>query len=142
MPLWHAVWAAPAKTESWTPVKLLEKIAATNQFRQAEMDMRVISTTELSVGEIGSRIREAVEEARAVFGRLPGRTAGRLFVDGSGQPVSDVDRILSGEAGVSSLDALIGGAWPSGPDIDAALIESLVLRFGWEGDPDVPRHGI
>lgn len=26
--------------------------------------------------------------------------------------------------------------------IDAALIESLVLRFGWEGDPDVRGHGI
>lgn len=141
MPLWYAVWAAPAKDDSWIPVKLLEKIAATNQFRQAELDEKLLSTLDLSIGEIGARIREAVEEARDIFDRLPGRSARRLFVDATGQLVNDVARILAGGDDVSSLDTVIGGAWPSGPDIDAALIESLIRQYGWDGQGTRSTYG-
>ncbi|MFJ7439641.1 hypothetical protein ACIQW5_18430 [Methylorubrum thiocyanatum] len=114
MPLWHAVWAAPAKDESSSPIKLLEKIAATNRFRQIELDERVVSTVDLSMEEIGTTVRRAVEEARQIFTRLPGQSAGRLFVDAERQLVNDVERILAGGEPVTSLDAAIGGAGPLG----------------------------
>lgn len=142
MPLWHAVWAAPAKDELWTPIKLLEKIAATNQFRQIELDERVVSTADLSTGEIGTTVRRALEQARQIFTRLPGQSAGRLFVDEEGQLVNDVERILASGESVTSLDAATGGAWPSGPDIASFLIEDLVLKFRQDGTKDAPTYGI
>jgi hypothetical protein len=140
MPLWHAVWAAPGKDESWTPTKLLEKIAATNQFRQADLATQVASLVDLSAGEIGRAVREAVEEARSVFERLDPETAGHLFVDARGELVNDVDRIVAGDA-ISLLTVERGGAWPSGPDINAALIDRVVNAFGWEGSGEEPERG-
>lgn len=138
MPLWLAVWAAPGKDESWTPVKLLEKIAATNQFRQADLDEEVTSTVDLTMGEIGARIRDAIEEAREIFKHLPGQTAGCLFVDTNGRPVKDIARILAKGTDVTTIEVAAGGIWPSGPDIDATLIESLIETYGWDGQADQP----
>lgn len=47
---------------------------------------------------------------------------------------SPLARPIKREDGIGELDAIIGGAWPSGPDMDAALIDSLVRQFGWEGE--------
>lgn len=136
MPLWHALWAAPGKDESWSPGSLAEKIAMKNGFRQADIDDQVLSTVDLSAAEVGATVREAIEEAREVFNRLPAGTAGKLFVDAAGQPVNDVDAIRTG-AGVTAVEARRGGTWPSGTDIDHTLIQRVIDAFGWEGSgPD------
>lgn len=132
MPLWHAIWAAPGKDESWSPGSLVEKIAMTNAFRQKDIDAEILSTTPLSAAGIGATIRSALDEARDVFERLPDAFAGNLFVDANGNLVNDVEAVLSG-AGVKALQAQHDGAWPSGPDIDHLLITRLIDEFGWEG---------
>jgi hypothetical protein len=71
MPLWRAVWAAPAKDEYWSPSSLLEKIAKTNGFRQAEVDEAIVFTAGLSAAEIGGGVRKAIEQARDIYDRLP-----------------------------------------------------------------------
>jgi hypothetical protein len=54
MPLWHVCWAAPGKDESWNPRSLLEKIAATNQFRQSDVEAGVLATVEVSASELAA----------------------------------------------------------------------------------------
>jgi hypothetical protein len=131
MPLWHVCWAAPGKDEGWSPTSLLEKIAATSGFRQEDFDANMSSTVPLKAAEVLTTLREAIEQAREVFRRLPPENASKLFVDDSGGVVSDVDRILSGNVNV--VDAKKGGSWPSSPDIDSALVERIIDAFGWEG---------
>lgn len=131
MPLWHAIWAAPGKDDSWSPGSLTEKIAMTNAFRQADVDDGILSTIPLSAAEIGGTIREALDEARDIFERLPDAAAGHMFIGADGRPVNDVATILAG--GATPLQAQRNGTWPSGPDIDHLLIEQVIAEYGWEG---------
>jgi hypothetical protein len=131
IPLWHVCWAAPGKDESWSPMSLLEKIAATIGFRQADFDAELSTTVPLKASEVLRTVREAIEQAREMFRRLPPEHAGKLFVDDKGGIVSDVDRILSGS--VNIIETTKGGTWPSSFDIDRALIERVIDAFGWEG---------
>lgn len=137
MPLWLAIWAAPGKDESWSPESLAEKIARTNGFRQEEVDEGVLATIELSASDIGSTVREAIEEAREVFRSLPDEHAGKLFVGENGELVTDIAAISHGASGIRPLEATQGGTWPSESDIDSALIRRVVDAYGWEGSaPD------
>jgi hypothetical protein len=134
MPLWHAIWAAPGKDESWSPASLAEKIAMTNNFRQIEIDEEVVSTIGISASEVGQTIRAAVEEARAIFDKLPDHAAGRLFVDADGRIVQDLSKILSLQGDIRSIDASRTGTWPSSTSIDHALIDRIVSGFGEDGE--------
>lgn len=109
----------------------LRVIADTNAFRQEDIDDEILSTMPLSAGAIGATVRMAIEEARAIFERLPDRSAGHLFTDADGNPVNDVAVILAG--GATTLEAKRNGNWPSGPEIDHFLIQRVVDEFGWEG---------
>jgi hypothetical protein len=131
IPLWHICWAAPGRDESWSPMSLVEKIAATIGFRQAEFDAEMVTTIPVKAADVLKTVREAVEQAREVFRRLPPEHAGKLFVDDKGGVVSKLDRILAGK--VKVLEASKGGTWPSSPEIDSALIERIIDAFGWEG---------
>jgi hypothetical protein len=57
IPLWHVWWAAPGKDESWSPVSLVEKIAATSGFRQADFDADLANTIPLKVAEVLRTLR-------------------------------------------------------------------------------------
>jgi hypothetical protein len=83
IPLWHVCWAAPGKDESWSPMSLVEKIAATNGFRQADFDANLSSTVPLKAAEVVRTVREAIEQARGIR-HLPADDAGKLFVDDKG----------------------------------------------------------
>jgi hypothetical protein len=131
LPLWHVCWAAPGKDESWSPLSLVEKIAATSGFRQADIDAGVLTSVPVTAAAISGTVRAAIEQARDIFQRLPPEHAGKLFVDDNGGIVSDVDRILAGR--VNLVETKKGGAWPSSAEIDRALIERVVEAFGWEG---------
>lgn len=131
LPLWHVCWAAPGKDESWSPLSLVEKIAATSGFRQADIDAGVLTSVPVTAAAISSTVRAAIEQARDIFQRLPPEHAGKLFVDDNGGIVSDVDRILAGQ--VRLVETKKGGAWPSSAEIDRTLIERVVEAFGWEG---------
>ena len=131
LPLWHVCWAAPGKDESWSPLSLVEKIAATSGFRQADIDAGVLTSVPVTAAAISGTVRAAIEQARDMFQRLPPEHAGKLFVDDTGGIVSDVDRILAGQ--VRLVETKKGGAWPSSAEIDRALIERVVEAFGWEG---------
>ena len=131
MPLWHVCWAAPGKDESWSPLSLLEKIAATNGFRQADIDAGVLSSVPITAAGVAGTVRSAVDEARDVFQRLDPEHAAKMFVDDAGGIVSDIDRILAGR--VQVVETTKGGTWPSSAEIDHALIERVVEAFGWEG---------
>ena len=136
MPLWLAIWAAPGKDESWSPGSLVEKIAMTNNFRQADVDEGILSTIAVSAAEVGATVRAGLDEARLVFQRLPDRHAGKLFVDETGGLVVDVDRILAGGTDIRAVEATRGGNWPSGPDIDHLLVARVIAAFGRDGrDP-------
>lgn len=100
MPLWLAIWAAPGKNESWSPASLAEKIAMTNNCRQPDVDEGIISTIDVSAAEVGATVRAGLDEARAVFQRLPDRHAGTLFLDESGGLILDVDWIVAGGADI------------------------------------------
>ncbi len=139
MPLWVAIWAAPGKDESWSPVSLAEKIAMKNGFRQEDIDEGIMSTVELSAAEIGTTIRSAVEEALVLFQALPDDTAGMLFVNPAGGLVTDLDVIVAGAADTRAIQAARGGSWPSGADVDRLLIERVIEAYGWEGSD--PRTG-
>lgn len=129
MPLWHVLWAAPGKDSQWSPLSLAEKIARTNQFAQAEIDEEVWSLVDLSAPSIGVTIRNAVEEARQAFERLPPETAGCLFVDEHGDPARSVDEVLSSDSPYRPIAPQHGGTWPSGPDIDRAMITRIIERW-------------
>jgi hypothetical protein len=116
-----------------SPLSLAEKIARTNQFAQPEIDVEVASLIELSANSIGTTIREAIEEAREVFERLPEETAGCLFVDEFGDPALRVEQVLEAGGPYRAIPAQRGGAWPSGPDIDRALILRIIGQHGVEG---------
>jgi hypothetical protein len=131
IPLWHACWAAPGKDESWSPMSLVEKIAATIGFRQAEFDAEMVTTTPVRAADVLKTVREAIEQAREIIRRLPPEHAGKFFVDDKGAVVSDLDRILAGE--VKVVEASKGGTWPSSPEIDGVLIARIIETFGWEG---------
>ncbi len=133
MPLWLAIWAAPGKDESWSPASLAEKIAMTNNFRQPDVDEAIISTIDVSAADVGATVRAGLEEARAVFQRLPDRHAGKLFLDDAGGLIVDVDRIVAGGADIRAVEATRGGSWPSGPEIDHVLVERVIEAFGWDG---------
>lgn len=124
LPLWHLAWAAPGKDESWTPQSLLERIAFHNGFRQADIDAEIEPAGSFSAAEIGQTIRAAIDEARAIFDRLPPQSVGHLFVDAAGRPLADAARIA--EDGVQLLAATPGGTLPSNPAIDHALISGIV----------------
>ena len=125
------------KMKSWSPVSLAGKIAMKNNFRQQEIDERILSTIELSAAEIGATIREALEEARDIFKRLPAEHAGKLFVTKAGGVVTDVERIFDGTDAACPIETRRGGNWPSSPGIDHALIERIIEAFGVEGsNPD------
>jgi hypothetical protein len=137
MPLWATIWAAPGKDEAWSPVSLINKIAMKNNFRQQEIDEKILSTIELSAAEVGTTIRGALEEAREIFKRLPAKHAGMLFVNESGAVVTAIEKILDGTDGTRPIETRRGGNWPSSPGIDHALIERIIETFGVEGsNPD------
>ncbi|MFC0387634.1 hypothetical protein [Muricoccus vinaceus] len=140
MPLWSVLWAAPGKDDAWSPLSLAEKIAMTNGFRQADIDEAVLATVDISAAEVGRTVRAAIEEAMEVFQRLPDDTAGCLFVDEEGGVVTDATAVLSGVPGIRGMGAAKGGAWPSGPGIDYALIQRVIEAFGWEGSNPRPGH--
>ena len=140
MPLWLAIWAAPGKDESWSPASLVEKIAMTNNFRQPDVDEGIISTIDVSAAEVGATVRAGLDEARAVFQRLPDRHAGKLFLDESGGLIVDVDRIVAGGADIRAVEAERGGSWPSGPDIDHVLVQRVIEAFGWDGRDATEGH--
>jgi hypothetical protein len=66
IPLWHICWAAPGKDESWSPVSLVEKIAAKGGFRQADFDAELSITVPRKASEVLRMVREAVEQARNI----------------------------------------------------------------------------
>jgi hypothetical protein len=134
LPLWHVLWAAPGKDSQWSPLSLAEKIARTNQFAQSEIDNEIASLVELSAPSIGTTIREAIEEARDAFERLPSDTAGCLFVDSEGDPAQSVEAVLQADSQYRPIQPQRGGAWPSGPDVDRALITRIIERYGVEGE--------
>jgi hypothetical protein len=140
MPLWLAMWAAPSKDESWSPASLAEKISMKNNFHQGEIDEEIVSTIEISSAEVGRTIREAIEQARTIFERLPTRDTGKLFVDKAGGLVTDVEAILTGGSDIEAIEATKNGTWPSGPSIDHALIERVVEAFGWDGCNTLAGH--
>lgn len=136
IPLWHACWAAPGKDDYWSPLSLIEKIAATSGFRQADVDAGVLATVEVNVASIIGIVRAAIDEAREVLPRLPPELAGKLFVDNEGGVVSDLGRIASGT--VIAIEAQRGGAWPSSSEIDHQFIQRLIDVFGAEGVKEPP----
>ncbi|BCB21992.1 hypothetical protein [Bosea sp. ANAM02] len=131
MPLWLAIWAAPGKDASQTPNKILERIARTNQFTQVEFDNQIDSLCDLSAGEVGAAVRDAIDTARDVFPLLPQASAGQLFIGPEGEIPMTVEETLSGRF-IPTAPA-DGGAWPSGPAIDAALLQRLIDEFGENG---------
>jgi hypothetical protein len=133
MPLWAALWAAPGKDETWSPLSLTEKIAMKSAFRQQDFDDEIVATIDLSAELIGRTIREALEEADKVFQQLPKQTAGKFFVVPDGSVLTDVTTIRANPPGMRLLCAAKGGAWPSGPGIDHALLLRVIEAFGWEG---------
>lgn len=131
MPLWQAIWAAPGKDEKWSPLSLVEQIAAKNNFHQEDIDEAIDSLMELSAPEIGAVIHNALDEARNIFATLPDETAGCLAIDSTGCMTGD---FLAVDQSVTHfIRPCRGGTWPSGPDIDHLLIESLIERFGLDG---------
>lgn len=133
MPLWAALWAAPGKDDSWTPLSLIERIAMQNNFRQEDIDEEILSTIPLSASEVGHTVRSALDEARTTLPRLRPETAGCLFVDPRGHPITDAETILAAGDDVQPIQPHRGGTWPSGPDVDHAMILHFIETFGYEG---------
>ncbi len=129
MPLWHAIWASPGKDEGWSPLSLAEKIAASNGFKQSEVDNSIASIIPISASELSKTIKAAVEECREVFPNLPGHLAGRLFVDANGGLINDWKMIAADPGSITTLEVREGGTWPSGPSIDAILIERVASAY-------------
>ena len=138
MPLWHAMWAAPGKDEAWSPVSIAERIAASNTFRQSDIDTEIISTIPISASVLAQTVRAAIDDARSLYKTLPPDTAGRLFIDDHHIPVIDAKRFITPEDAnhpqISTIEARRGGAWPSNPTIDKLMIERLITNFGYDGD--------
>ncbi|MEI6986565.1 MAG: hypothetical protein WCK65_10580, partial [Rhodospirillaceae bacterium] len=118
IPLWHALWAAPGKDDTWSPGSLVDKIRAHSSFRQAEAE-GIVSIAEVKVPQVICLVRSALEEAVAIFPNLPAGTAGKLFIEPDGDVVIKAETI-SGET--MTLDARRGGAFPSGPEIDHVMV--------------------
>lgn len=135
LPLWHAIWAAPGKDPSFNPGSLIDRMSRNNHFSQKQLEAAVDSLAELDATELVFKVRQALDEAETIIRRLPPKLAGNLFVDGSGNPLENVDGILNGLADqtVRPIGAVENGARPSSPDIDRAIIDRMIDRYGPEG---------
>lgn len=133
LPLWHVLWAAPGKDETWSPNSILERISGNRGTTQEELDASVLSVDEtITASEIGVALLEAIDLARDVFPSLPSGSPGCLFVHGeTGEPVQRPIEI--GEGDVSALRARPGGAWPSTAETDSMFVRRLVDQFGENG---------
>jgi hypothetical protein len=131
MPLWQAIWAAPGKDQNWSPMSLLERISRQNNFHQEDIDEAIDSLVELSALEIGTIIREALDDARDIFPNLIDETAGCLLLDREGHLVTDYTSTDTSD--IQIVQPRRGGAWPSSPSIDHLLIDGLIERFGRDG---------
>lgn len=136
LPLWHAIWAAPGKDASFNPASLINRISKTNHFPQSALDKEIASLADLDISSVAAIVREALDEASTLIHLLPPALAGSLFVDDSGNPVNDVDVVLGGlrDDTVKSVHAVENGAWLSKPDIDSAIIERIIGRYGLDGE--------
>ena len=143
LPLWHAIWAAPGKDAGFNPASLINSISKTNHFSQSELDKEVASLAGLDASSVARIVREALDEASQIIHLFPPDLAGYLFVDLYGNPVTEVEAVLEGlqDNSVRAVAAVENGAWPSSPDIDRAIIERIIGRYGLDGEKADQRPG-
>ena len=135
MPLWLAIWAAPGKDSAFSPLSLVERLSRYNHFSQAQVDDAVDALMPIDATAVSGKVLDALDEARDVIPKLPRLLAGNLFVDSGGNLVSDLNQIVSGleDSSAVAIGPIPDGGWPSGPEIDKAILERIISTFGYDG---------
>ncbi|NDV52936.1 hypothetical protein [Salipiger sp. PrR003] len=83
------IWAASGKDAGLPPGLILDEIR--RNARISPQDLSVLSVEGgLEPAEIGRKFREAIREAENLIEALPPETAGRLFLDAEGRPITPV----------------------------------------------------
>ncbi len=131
MPLWRMVCAAAGKRPDINPFSMVERISR-NWDAAARKDApgdRLVTTTEVSLSEIGDSLDSMLFEVRRILDDIPPKSLGRLQVDESGQPVLDRE-ITTGGRWKAPMP---GGALPAFPGMDSEMIAGLIAEYGPEG---------
>jgi hypothetical protein len=136
MPLWHAVFAAPGKSPQLNPVRIVEELVRKNNFRQEEIDSKIVSAIDIDAAEMGRVLAEALREVAEVAKSFPARCAGNLFVNKDGNLVNDLTLIRAGlDTGmVLAVGPIPNGSLPSNPEIDRQIVERLIEEYGYKGE--------
>ena len=104
-------WAACGKDPGFTPDFLLDHAAAHTAYRPADLAQLHLRVP-LELPTMKRRWLEALDRARALVNRLPGRDVGCLYLDEAGSPTNpdpSSDRFQALERHHGS----VGGAWPT-----------------------------
>jgi hypothetical protein len=135
VPLWVAIWAAPGKDPGFNPLSLVERLARHNHFPLVEIEDAVDNLMPVDAIDVSRIVREALDEARDIIPRLPMMLAGNLFVDELGIVATDIDHVLSGltDSRLRAVGPVQEGSWPSGPEIDRAILERIIDELGLDG---------
>jgi len=118
LPLGAVIWATVDKSPGFTPEGLIAEIRRNAHYPAA--NWRAVLTEEpLDPQDISTRLRAALDEAKAFVVRMPTDKMGLLFLqDGKVvQPAPDHLEAYATHAGHRR------GHWPTSPDIAAAMFE-------------------
>lgn len=121
LPLGAVVWASVGKSIGFTPEGVIDEIRRIARYTDADF-RRVTSVPPVDPTVTMLRLREVLSEAEEFVAQMPSDKAGLLFLDGTEvvQPDPErLDRYLT-HAGQRR------GAWPSSPEITAAMFELAV----------------
>jgi hypothetical protein len=118
LPIAALAWAASAKDPGLTPALILNELMRTGRYQQSELDELAV-TGGVSAPELNTKLRRAIEEARAAIAQLPPNDVGCLYLDRAGCAVMpDLERL--GEH--ARHFGRRGGHWPSSSAILSEMI--------------------
>lgn len=103
-------WAACGKDQGFTPWSLLDHAKRHVKFRQEELESEHLARP-LRLAELKETWLQAVEQAEALFPKLPAAEAGCLYLDTAGGPCTP-DPEAPGFPGLARHFGSMRGTWP------------------------------
>ena len=125
LPLGAAVWAAAGKAVAFTPEGIINEIRRVARYTEDDF-RRVVCDPPIDPGATMRRLREVLAEAEEFVLRMPADKVGLLFLEGSKIVQPDPARLDSYQTHAGQRR----GHWPTGPEINAALLERAAAIVG------------
>jgi hypothetical protein len=118
LPVGALVWAAVDKAPGLTPEGVINEIRRVARYTEADF-RDIVSDTPVDAAATMTRLREILQEADAFVRRMPTEKVGLLFLKHGRVVQPDPDHLAAYQTHAGQR----GGHWPSGYEIDAAMLE-------------------